>query len=54
MSSKNYFIGVSLLSSNAKSNTSLYLNKAKNLINNYTVVSTDGILKPCEAVIYEL
>jgi len=34
--------------------TGIALSKAKVLINNYTTVSTDGTLKPYEAVIFEL
>jgi oligo-1,6-glucosidase len=41
-------------SKTAKANTGIDVSQAKVLINNYSAASTDGTLKPYEAVIYEL
>jgi oligo-1,6-glucosidase len=54
LNSKKLLILLNFKSNNAKVNTGFDLNKAKVLINNYTAASTDGTLKPYEAVIYEL
>jgi oligo-1,6-glucosidase len=54
LGSKKFLVLLNFKSNNTKVNIDLDLKKVKVLINNYTTASTDGILKPYEAIIYEL
>jgi oligo-1,6-glucosidase len=51
---KKWLVVLNFKSAAAKVNTGRDLSKAKILISNYTTASSDGSLKPYEAVIYEL
>ena len=54
MDGKKFLILLNFTSKNATANTGVDLSKAKILINNYSAASTNGQLRPYEAVIYEL
>jgi oligo-1,6-glucosidase len=54
LGNKKFLVLLNFKSNNAKVNIDLDLKNAKVLINNYATASTDGILKPYEAIIYEL
>jgi len=51
---KKWLVLLNFKSNTANVNTGFDLSKAKVLLNNYTVASADGTLKPYEAVIFEL
>ena len=51
---KKLLIVLNFTSKNAVAATGINISKAKMLLNNYSARSTDGKLRPYEAVIYEL
>jgi oligo-1,6-glucosidase len=54
LNGKKLLVLLNFKSKSSTVNTEINLSKAKVLINNYSTASTDGTLKPWEAVIYEL
>lgn len=51
---KKFLVVLNFTSTRAKANTGVDISKAKILINNYEKPNADGVLRPYEAVIYEL
>jgi len=51
---KKFLVLLNFTSKTSSVNTTIDLSKAKILIDNYTDVSTNGILKPYEAVVYDI
>jgi oligo-1,6-glucosidase len=54
LGTKKFLVLLNFKSNNTKVNIDLDLKKAKVLINNYTIAPVNGILRPYEAIIYEL
>ena len=54
LNGKKFLVLLNFKNKNSTVNTGIDMSKAKLLINNYTTASTDGTLRPYEAVIYEL